>query len=367
MRLRSFSRGSPTAYAGTPLRGSVLLVSLLGCTVLNSKSGLEGSARDGGRDKVIDPSSLGDGGNAGDGDTPSGDGDGHGDGDGDGDSHGMDGGMPMPVDTDGGHGPDASTGPTPIYTNQQDPTGITLVGDQLCWVGGQNVRGLYCAKAAGGGDVQTIDVPNDRDMLKGAFDLALDDSFVYWSNGVNNRVVRRGRSDDTPEEYFTGSGNIGYIVLTGGQSDQGALVFATGYSPDEQSDKNEVINGPLDGQFHQSELIYPSEARASGISVVSNTAFWGGQGKLNFGPDTGNADITRVPVDGTVTGVAVDGKKTAYFIVDDQKIYRLPRGSNTPEPIYQAEAPFGTSDIALDDQWLYWSEHDKQRLMRMKR
>jgi hypothetical protein len=170
-----------------------------------------------------------------------------------------------------------------------------------------------------------------------------------------------------PEEYFTGGGSIGYIALSGQLFQQGPAVYASAYAVDVQSDKNEVISGPLHALGHQSELLYANEPRASGVAVVSNMIFWGTSSGLSFGPEAGNANVNRVPTAGPVTGVAADKEQTAYFVVGDRSIYCLMRGSDTPELIYEATSDFGPSDIALDDTWLYWSEHDNERLMRMKR
>ena len=70
---------------------------------------------------------------------------------------------------------------------------------------------------------------------------------------------------------------------------------------------------------------------------------------------------------GGVTGVAVDAQSRAYFIAGNQRIYTLTPGSNQPELLYEAEEAFGTSDIALDEDWLYWSEREHGRIMRMRR
>src|SRR5262249_17079207 len=111
------------------------------------------------------------------------------------------------------------------------------------------------------------------------------------------------------------------------------------------------------------------EHGASGIAVANDTVYWGtsSPNALAFALQVGNVPVTRIPVGGPVDGVAVDPQGVAYFLVGAQTLCRLDVGSTQPQTIYDAGAPFGVSDIAVDDAWIYWSEHDRGRIMRMPR
>jgi hypothetical protein len=345
---------------------------LAGCTILNSRDGLSG--RD--TSQVDDESMVGD-------ESPSSEDGGskppdhdaavHGDGDGDGDDDASvdegaepDGSVDEPDASDAGVDP----GPTALYTGQLLPTGIALRDGEVCWVGGVQPRALYCGSRNGRIKRRTVTVDGDLDWLGDTFDLAFDDSHVYWSNGSANQVVKRSLAGGAPEQYFTGGGRIGYLAQRGGR------MFATNYqiSGDAAGHGGSdwsgyVIYGPYGHNGQESQLIYPGESHAGGIAVVNNTVFWGTSHphQLAFGDHDGNAQVTRINTDGGVTGVAVDSEKVAYFIVGNRRIFRLQPGADTTEPMYEADAPFGTSDLALDDGWLYWTERDRGNVMRMRR
>jgi hypothetical protein len=252
-------------------------------------------------------------------------------------------------------------GPFVLFEDELLPTGIALHGDELCFVGGVEPRGLYCGPRDGG-NTHRISDDDDEPWLDDAFDLAFEGDYVFWSNGKNNQVVRRKLSGGQPVEYFDGGGHIAYISMHDGR------VFATNYGQ-AGGVEGHIIVGPRGAVGSDSQLIYPGEPRAAGVAIVNSTVFWGTSepNQLAFGPDEGNAHITRVNADGPVTGVAVDSEKNAYFIAGDQRIQHLRPSSDTPELLHSADEPFGTSDIALDDSWIYWSEREHGRVMRMRR
>ncbi len=253
---------------------------------------------------------------------------------------------------------DAATGPVVLYTGLLAPTGIALHGTDVCWVGGPQPRGLLCARNSGGGAVRNLDVDSDNSFLDDAFDIALDDTYIYWSNGKNNQVVKRAIAGGLPAQYFSGGSRLAYIVM------RGTTIFATDFLDSPTAAAGNIVYGPIGTS---SMVIYPGVTHAAGIGVLNATVFWGRSNPdaLVFGPDTGNAVITTVPSPGgAVTGVAVDANKVAYFIAGNQRIYRLPRNSTTPEKIYEAPSAFGVSDVAVDDTYIYWSEHDTGRLLR---
>jgi hypothetical protein len=264
---------------------------------------------------------------------------------------------------DGGVPSEAGNGPTAIYSGLNAPLGIALdtTGD-VCWVAGQSVRGLYCAPTAGGdaGAIRKLDDANDAQWLVDAFDLALDATYVYWSNGPNNNVVRKALSGGTAASYFTGDNRVSYIAVTGS-----GQVWASDYvAPDASS--GAIVVGPSGGQSTEA---YPLQPGESGIALwqTQNTVYWGRSDGLAFGvQSTSGSPPTIIKFPETpVGGVAVDSAGTVYFIVGDQKIYRLTSGSSSPQLLYDAMTPFGDSDIAVDDAAVYFSQHDLGTIMRM--
>jgi hypothetical protein len=265
-------------------------------------------------------------------------------------------------DDDDGPPPDdaAPTGPQPIYTGLISPLGITVHDADLCWVAGDTPRGVFCAPKGGGAAsaIKRLDRPDDP-FLVGAFDVVVDDTYVYWSNGSHNQVVRLKLSGGSAEEYFTGTGRISFLAI------QGSKIFASDCPESGSQPKGNIVVGPASGKM--STLIFPSEPTASGVGVSSNSVYWGtnNPNALAFGLQTGNVPVTRVPMAGSVAGLAVDTQGVAYVLVSAQTIYRLDVGSISPVKIYDAGAPFGLSDLAVDDSFVYWSEHDANRIMRM--
>jgi hypothetical protein len=250
---------------------------------------------------------------------------------------------------------------TVLYEELAMPSGVALREGQVCWVRATTPHGLFCGARDGQSKVVPISHEADLALLEGAFDLAFDAGHVYWSNGKNNQLVRRKLSGGPARVYFNGGQHISYIAA------RGHLVFATSYQePGDPS--GYVIFGPREDS-QDSTLIYPGEPGAAGIAVLGGMVYWGTSkpDQLAFGSVSGNANVTRIDASGAVTGVAVDDEGWAYFIADSQSIYRVAPGAVSPELVYQADQAFGTSDIALDDAWVYWSERDRGRILRMPR
>jgi len=283
-------------------------------------------------------------------------------------------GSGLGTDADAGMGSetqtrDASTSDGPpvaqrLYCGLTVPRGITLVDADVCWVGNVSPRGLFCALASGGGNIRPMAGPNDATFLLDAFDLLFDATYIYWSNGQNNQVIRRPRSGGQPQEYFTGGGRLSF--LTPGD---GATIWATDFA--DPSDlggvsAGEVVVGPSSGGGTASNAIYTAQAGAAGVAVYNGNVYWGMPDGLAFGSLTGNAMIYHVTsIETPVAGVAVDTAGVAYFLAGNQSLYRYATGTAGPAPMYRAPRPFGAGDVAVDDQNVYFSEPDLGCIMRI--
>jgi hypothetical protein len=331
------------------------LVCVAACTLLNSKDDLIGPPLgDGGQPetRASEGSTGGDDGAAADGTTTDG-------------TPGDD--TSAPVDTGvmvDSSAPDtyistldsAPSGPTIIYSGRTSPLGIAVHSGTICWVEGQTLRSIVCAPAAGGGPVATVASQSNDPFVDQAFDVALDDNNYYWSNGSKNQVVILPRSGGTSTQYFSGDQqSVSYIVL------EGTTVWASDYVSGKNS--GNIVNGPFMGD--QSLLVYPVEPQAAGVATYNGDVYWGLPTSVSIGPEPGNAAITRVSTPGQVTGLAIDGTGTTYFLVGNQSVYKLPFGANTATIVYSEQAAFGDSDLAVDDTAIYWSEYDNGTIVRL--
>ena len=118
----------------------------------------------------------------------------------------------------------------------------------------------------------------------------------------------------------------------------------------------EADTGPSSFRLDMVETAWSNRLDLGGATLNSLTS---------YAHSKSSSFINATPL--PVTGVAVDSEKNAYFITGNQRIYHLRPGSDRPDLLHEADEPFGTSDITLDESWLYWSERDHGRVMRMRR
>jgi hypothetical protein len=260
-------------------------------------------------------------------------------------------------------GPDASgNGPVVLYSNLSTPIGITVYGGDVCWVGG-SPSGLYCAPITGGppASVRRLDTPDDAPFLYDAFDLALDATYVYWSNGSHNQVVRKQLPNGTAGEYFTGPGRVSFLTLDGTGD-----VYATDFDPSRIGAAGFVVQGPVGGG-PTSTVCYGAQPTPSGVATFDGMVFWGNASAdvLRSGPYAGNVPPWEVSTPGPVSGVAIDSHGTVYLIANEQQILRLQRAATQTEAVFTAPGPFGMGDIAVDEQWIYWTEPALGTVMRL--
>jgi hypothetical protein len=256
---------------------------------------------------------------------------------------------------DGSAQEDASTGPEAIYTGVAAPLGIAVHAGTICWVEGESFRSITCGTTVGGPS-QVVATQSKDALVEQAFDVALDDNNLYWSNGPKNQVVRAARDGSSSAQYFTGDQQVSYIVL------EGTTVWITDYVAGAAS--GNVSYGPFSGS--QSQLVYPGETQAAGVASYGGSVYWATSASIAIGPEAGNATIARVNAAAKVTGLAIDATGTTYFLAGNRDVYRLALGTTTPVLVYSPQgSDFGDSDLAVDDDAVYWSEHTTGRIMRL--
>jgi hypothetical protein len=258
--------------------------------------------------------------------------------------------------------PDGPAVAQKLYCNLTRPRGIALANNDVCWVGDETPRAMYCAPADGSGRPAHFDVQSDATLLQDAFDLLFDATNVYWSNGANNQVVTRPQSGGQPQQYFTGGGRISFLA-----AGVAGTIWASDF-PDpfdaNSSSSGEVIVGPSGGGT-SSNAIYTGQTEAAGVAMFNGNVYWGMPNGLAFGPVTGNATITTItPPEMPVAGVAVDSAGVVYFVAG-QSLYSYVTGATTVTFVYGETQPFGAGDVAVDDQHVYFSEPEAGCIMRI--
>ncbi len=325
------------------------------CTLLNSESGLVGpplvdASVDAGAGPAPPDGSLGHDGSPADADAGSTD---------------AAPGGPLPDATmalDSGPGAPADAGPTAIYTGRTSPRGIGVYNGTLCWVEGSSTQTVACAPSAGGDSSQITTVASSTSdpLVEGAFDVALDGTYFYWSNGANNQVVREMRDGGASAPYFSGGGQVSYIVLDSTNPDL-TNVWATDYVAGATS--GNIIVGP--SSTGSSSNMYPSQVQAAGIGVYSGSVFWGSPDAVSFGPEVSHDVVQTIATSGRVTGLAIDSSGALYFLLGNQQVSRIAPGGTVTQTLYDAGSAFGDSDLAVDDSAIYWSENTLGQIMRM--
>jgi hypothetical protein len=247
--------------------------------------------------------------------------------------------------------------PTVVIRGAAPITGITVNATDLYWVEGGNV--FRAPKESQGGT--GIGIDNGRT----AFDVAVDANFIYWSNDIMimHEVRKKPISNPpvTPDHVFTpGAPRTRYLAV--GEEGQ---VFATDPGSINSSTRVGVPNGN----------IYSSQTEASGIAVVGNDLYWGYGGAMH-GVRKGSIDglipqseVVFTDLQGVVTGIATDGEDM-YWIEDNRRVRRtrlkVMTGSISEvcsEPDAAPDGGFGPdSDLAVDDQWVYFSEPNLMRI-----
>jgi hypothetical protein len=257
-------------------------------------------------------------------------------------------------------------GNVPIVAIQgsQPITGITVNATHLYWVEGGNV--YRAPKSSEGGAAEGID--NSRSD----FDVAVDSDYVYWTENAmtvppSGLVWRKPISDPSAmrvDHYAPGAQTARYIAA--GDMHQ---VFISDPSAINSSDRFPIPSG----------AIYLGQIEASGVTLFNGELYWGHGGPrgIKNGAVDGlrpAAEILFRDLQGVVSGVATDGDHV-YWIEDAHLIRRTPlrvmRGSISEvcsESTEDADAGFGPdSDVAVDDQWVYFSEPSLMRISKCRK
>jgi hypothetical protein len=259
---------------------------------------------------------------------------------------------------DAAYGDGTSKGPFLVSAVSGVPRGITVRGPDLYWVQTETNSGIVHAEKHG-------QAPSFFHVTPNAFDVAVDDDYVYWSSGQGNEVFRKTiASGGAAELLFAGAGETLYMAA----GDAGRL-FVTG--------SNGVVIGPRP-DAGTSDALYLSQLGAAGIALKGTELYFGVTAGLVRGGENGQAAPEAVyrTAPGEIGGVATDEAEIYWITVDGVvRALSLEPSATTPREVCRASAqPFdaglpadggaslGLADVAVDEQWVYFTEPARRRV-----
>lgn len=254
--------------------------------------------------------------------------------------------------------------PTVVVRTGDALRGIAEHGDEIFWVQGSGI--VRAPKAPDAGQLTFVDTVGN------AFDVAVDNDYVYWSTGsgpLGNEVYRKPLGSTTPAgpAFFPGAGETLYLAVG-----NAGRVYVTGA-------KAITVAPRVDGGF--SEAIYREQSGAAGIATDGRYLVWSldsgiVRGGLAGPPPEPGSVYPGMP--GEVAGIGMDGEEV-FWIGGDGVVRASPILSPlppTPREVCRrvefADAevdarPDGASaatfaDVAVDDQWVYFTEPALRRI-----
>ncbi len=251
----------------------------------------------------------------------------------------------------GGQLGDASPqGPFPVIVDRPIAIyGIAVTSTDLYWVEGPS-GGVYRASTGGNGADAVRLV-----MTLNAFDVAVDDAYLYWTEG--NSLWRQARADGSAAMQWPGGGHTQYLAVGG----LGRVYISNSFEGNIV-----VFNGV------RSDALYLTEPQASGMAADGENIFWarGAPVGLRQGSATGSQPFDLPPLTDVtrITGVAADATYV-YWIEDNIRVKKLRRNPTTlPGTVCQAPQEIGDgNDIVVDAEWVYFSEPANHRISKCRR
>jgi hypothetical protein len=240
--------------------------------------------------------------------------------------------------------------------------GLAEHGADLFWVQAETSPGIARIAKLGGDPVFVHPAAQ-------AFDVAADDTYVYWSTGSGNEVWRKAAAGGTPELLFPGAGETLYIA----RSPDGRI-YVTG--------ADSIVAGPR-ADAGTSDALYLFQTRATGIAVNGSDLFWSfaaGIARGASGATSPAAPLYR-GTPGEVLSVATDGRDVYW--IDATGVVRAlalldPSGA-PPREICRAAgsseggiaadggARWDVADVAVDAEWIYFTDPASSTINKCKK
>jgi hypothetical protein len=247
--------------------------------------------------------------------------------------------------------------PIPVAPTGDVVLGIAEHGDDVYWVQRDPNAGIVRAPKVGG-PAAFVQMTSD------AFDVAVDDNYVYWSTGSRNEVLRKALGSTMPSGtvLFPGAGATLYLAV-----EVAGRVYATG--------ADAVTVAPrIDGGT--SDAIHKFQSGAAGIALSGTDIFWSVTAGIVRGDDSPQMPRSvYASAPGEVSGIATDGQEI-YWIAPDGGVRALMLNNPVPTPpreVCRASIGMGDAgtdggeaaaivDIAVDDEWVYFAEPPRRRI-----
>jgi hypothetical protein len=253
----------------------------------------------------------------------------------------------------GGAAEDAAS-PSPILFQDRrmggTPRGIALSQQGVYWTETVPAVGIMYAPKDGLAPPAHVDVKTDN--LSEPFDVAVDDTNLYWTEYRQGTVQFKPLSGVTSgNTYFNGAGHAAYLTM----SANGHI-----YLTDANSTIAAIVEGPPSLSVANSQ-----KPPATGIAFCG-AAYWAwGQPSTIATPNMNSnvpTELYRPPVDVTITGLACDGTNF-YWIENGRSIRWIDMVKLVPQPplftdtdVDAFEAGDNIGDIAVDLDWIYFTE-----------
>ena len=267
---------------------------------------------------------------------------------------------PSDVSIPDGTPSDGGCVPELIVSGIGEPRGITVTSGKLYWVQVSPVVSIWSLSVGAGSDgatKQRVDI-EPGDNLRDPFDVAVDAQYMYWTEHSGTFLKRRLSGGSV--SAFTGSGQCSYIAVSGG------LAYVT----DETS---AVVWGGNGGG-----LLYSTQGPTTGVGVLGSSLYWAHKPSTDWEIVTGPLAVGTVNAVWTqradagarvtaIDGLAVD-TDNLYWIADHKRLLRTRYNtSGETTTLYEATTAFGMGDVAVEGDWVYWSERDAGNIWRICR
>jgi hypothetical protein len=247
------------------------------------------------------------------------------------------------------------THPSPILfrdrMNGGIPRGIALSDNGVYWAEVSPLGILYAPKVPSDAGPMVVHLDTNSDFLNDVFDVAVDETNLYWTEYMQNEVYFRPLVGGTPSK-FNGAGHAAYLTLFGS-----GHVYLTDYN----STISAIVEGPPSLSVANNQM-----PPAAGIASCSGAVFWAwGQPSVIATRDSTSTlpKVWYMPSEpAAITGLACD-LRNFYWIENNRSIRWTDRVLREPEePLYTSDTDFGNEadaivgDIAVDNDWIYFTK-----------
>jgi hypothetical protein len=234
--------------------------------------------------------------------------------------------------------------------------GITVFGPTLYWAEAGMGRGIFkMPKEGSPADV----LPLNRENAKDAYDVAVDATSIYWADGASflvSQIPITGGLGTAPTTVFAHNMTVPRYITV----DDGGTVYVA-------SESGSILSGRMNSSLHP----YSGLMMLAGIAYSADVD--AGTRKLLFGYSSGIKEgLTQGMTDPPdiytglsgqpVQGVATDGTRV-YWISNNSSVRKGEPWRGSAGAWCVTGQDLGpNADIAVDDQWVYFTWPKKNQI-----